>query len=478
MPTLESVTGSFAGIIHGLTTSNLTEALIQRSKRMILDTLGVGLIGTTTEVFHKALQYSKVRHFQIYSSDISSTVWGQPDLRLPPLYASFVNGVAVHSMDFDDTWHPATHPSGAVLPSLIALSETLPSHQKKSGLDFLLAFNVGIEVQGRLMRFSNEASNIPRRFHPPAVVGTMGSAAASSKFLGLDQVQCRQALAIAASYSGAPMANAGTQTKPLHIGNAGRHGLEAACFAFLGLEGNKQILDLESGFGAFYHDYNPQALPSLESYNWLLEKQDVAIKRFPAHLGMHWVVDAACAVRKHIAGDNEPLLIDNIQKIVLKIPEAKYVSRPLPSSEHEARHSFQFNACTALLDGLVSVQSFNDQNVTRPELQKMLSKIEVLHPSDNQPNFEKLYCEVSVTLTNGTTFTERCNTFYGHWRKPLSNEDLVKKFRSNALTVLSEDGVDSIVEMVNKLEDLSDCSELCSFLRQRGQANSKQERSF
>lgn len=469
----KTVTGSFAGIIHGLTPNNLTEALIRRSKRMILDTLGVGLIGTTTEVFHKALQYSK-----IYSTDISSTVWGQSDLRLPPLYASFVNGVAVHSMDFDDTWHPATHPSGAVLPTLIALSETLPSHHKKSGLDFLLAFNVGIEVQGRLMRFSNEASKIPKRFHPPAVVGTMGSAAASSKFLGLDQVQCREALAIAASYSGAPMANAGTQTKPLHIGNAGRHGLEAAFFAFLGLEGNKEILDLESGFGAFYYDYNPQALPSLESYNWLLEKQDVAFKRFPAHLGMHWVADAACAVRKHIAGDNEPLPVDNIQNIVLKIPDAKYVSRPFPTSEHEARHSFQFNACTALLDGLMSIQAFSAQKISRPELQKMLSKTEVFHPSDNEPNFEKMYCEVSVTMTNGVTFTERCNTFYGHWRKPLSNEDLVKKFRSNALTVLAEDGVEGIVEMVNKLEDLSDCSVLCSFLRQRGQAAGKQERSF
>lgn len=64
-------------------------------------------------------------------------------------------------MDFDDTWHPATHPSGAVLPALLALAESLP-HQP-SGLDLLLAFNVGIEVQGRLMRFSREAFNIPER---------------------------------------------------------------------------------------------------------------------------------------------------------------------------------------------------------------------------------------------------------------------------------------------------------------------------
>ncbi|XP_075055943.1 cis-aconitate decarboxylase [Mixophyes fleayi] len=469
----KTVTGSFAGMIHGLTTSNLTELVIQRSKRMILDTLGVGLIGTTTEVFQKALQYSK-----IYSTDISSTVWGQSDLRLPPLYASFVNGVAIHSMDFDDTWHPATHPSGPVLPSLIALTETLPAHTKKSGLDLLLAFNVGIEVQGRLMRFSTEASNIPKRFHPPAVVGTMGSAAAVSKFLHLGQSQCREALAIAASYSGAPMANAATQTKPLHIGNAGRNGLEAACFAFLGLEGNKQILDLESGFGAFYHDYNPQALASLQSYEWLLEKQAVAFKRFPAHLGMHWVADAACAVRKHISGDNGSLPVNNIQKIKLKIPDAKYVNRPFPSSEHEARHSFQFNACTALLDGVVSVQSFSDQSITRSELKELLGKIEVVHPSDNEPNFEKLYCEVSVTLTNGVTFTERCNTFYGHWRKPLSYEDLVKKFKSNASTVLSMDGVEGIVEMVNKLEDVSDCSVLSSLLRLRKQTTDKQEIAF
>lgn len=36
-----------------------------------------------------------VNFFQIYSSDICSTIWGHLDFRLPPLYAAFVNGVAV-----------------------------------------------------------------------------------------------------------------------------------------------------------------------------------------------------------------------------------------------------------------------------------------------------------------------------------------------------------------------------------------------
>ena len=54
-------------------------------------------------------------------------------------------------------------PSGAVLPALLAICDMLPSNNKPSGVDLLMAFNVGIEIQGRLMRFSNEAHNIPKR---------------------------------------------------------------------------------------------------------------------------------------------------------------------------------------------------------------------------------------------------------------------------------------------------------------------------
>ncbi|KAM5288064.1 LOW QUALITY PROTEIN: cis-aconitate decarboxylase [Ctenodactylus gundi] len=456
-----SVTESFAHLIHGLKVEHLTDRVIQRSKRMILDTLGTGFLGTSTAVFHKASQYSK-----IYSSNVSSTVWGQTDFRLPPVYAAFVNGVAIHSMDFDDTWHPATHPSGAVLPTLTALSEALPQHTKFSGLDLLLAFNIGIEVQGRLLHFSKEASDIPKRFHPPSVVGTLGSAAAASKFLGLGSTKCQEALAIAASYAGAPMANAATQTKPLHVGNAARHGIEAAFLAMLGLRGNKQILDLSSGFGAFYANCSPKVLPSLDTHNWLLDEQDVAFKRFPAHLATHWVAEAAASVRKHLVlSDRAQLSIDHIERIVLRVPDVQYVNRPFPDSEHEARHSFQYVACTMLLDGDITIPSFQTCQIRRPQVRELLRKVELEHPSDNLPSFNTLYCEISVTLKEGVTFTERSDTFYGHWRKPLSQEDLKKKFRDNTSRVLSHDVVESLIKIIEKLEDLEDCGMLTTLLK-------------
>ncbi|XP_053419741.1 cis-aconitate decarboxylase [Nycticebus coucang] len=457
---LKSVTESFARLIHGLKVGHLTDQVIQRSKRMILDTLGVGFLGTSTEVFRKASQYSKV-----YSSNISSTVWGQPGFRLPPAYAAFVNGVAIHSMDFDDTWHPATHPSGAVLPVITALSEALPQSPRFSGLDLLLAFNVGIEVQGRLLHFSKEANDIPKRFHPPSVVGTLGSAAAASKLLGLSLTKCQEALAIAVSHAGAPIANAATETKPLHIGNAAKHGIEAASLAMLGLRGNKQVFDLEAGFGAFYTNYSPKVLPNLDSHTWLLDHQDVAIKSFPAHLATHWVADAAASVRKHVVTDGAQFPTKCIEKVVLRIPDIQYVNRPFPDSEHEARHSFQYVTCAMLLDGGITVPSFQTHQINRSQVRDLLGKVELEHPPDNLPSFNTLYCEISVTLKDGTTFTHRSDTFYGHWRKPLSQEDLEAKFRANTSRVLSCDTVESLIKIVEKLEDLEDCSALTTLLK-------------
>ncbi|XP_055965952.1 cis-aconitate decarboxylase [Sorex fumeus] len=454
----KSVTESFAKLIHGLKVEHLTDQVLQRSKRMILDTLGVGILGTSTDVFHKASKYSK-----IYSSNLSSTVWGRPDLRLPPTYAAFVNGVAIHSMDFDDTWHPATHPSGAILPVLMSLSEALPPSPKFSGLDLLLAFNIGIEVQGRLMHFSKEASDIPKRFHPPSVIGTLGSAAAASKFLGLSMAKCQEALAIAVSHAGAPMANAATQTKPLHIGNAARHGIEAAFLATLGLHGNRQVLDLETGFGAFYANYAPKVLPDLDAHTWLLDQQDVAFKRFPAHLGTHWVADAAAAVKEHLVRAQVP--VERIERIVLRIPDVPYVNRPFPESEHEARHSFQYVLCALLLDGNVTVPSFHKGQINRAQVRELLAKVRLEHPLDNLPNFNTMYCEVSVTLQDGVTFTERSDAFYGHWRKPLSWKDLQDKFRANTSGTLPCDGVEKLIEMVENLEELEDCSVLTPILK-------------
>uniref|UniRef100_A0A8D0GJZ2 Immunoresponsive gene 1, like n=1 Tax=Sphenodon punctatus TaxID=8508 RepID=A0A8D0GJZ2_SPHPU len=407
----ETVTSSFASFIHGVHPEHLSDVVHHRSKRMILDSIGVGLVGSMTHVFDIALRYCQ----EMYPSNPVSSVFGRKNLKLSPTLAAFSNGVVVHTMDFDDTWHPATHPSGAVLPALLP-----------NGLDFLLAFNVGIEVQGRLMRFPSEAQNIPKSAPTPWL--------------------------FAASLAGALIANAATLAKPLHIGNATRLGFEAMLLAARGMD-------------AFHGDYQPKllALPA-NNHEFLLEKQDIAFKCFPAHLGMHWVVDAALSVRNLLTNYYGSFLPSVIHAIVLRIPVSKYINRPFPESEHQAQHSFQFNTCTALLDGKVDIHSFSDDSIHHHELTELLAKVIVEHPKDNVANFDKMYGEVALILQNGDVLTSYCDTFYGHWRKPLSRESLLSKFRSNASHVLPEDKANTILVIVDNLENLPDSSQLTSCL--------------
>lgn len=300
------------------------------------------------------------------------------------------------------------------------------------------------------------------------MVGTIGSAAATAKLLSLNATQCGHALAIAASLAGAPMANAATLAKPLHIGNATRLGLEATLLAARGMEANLLILDDIpgcAGFSAFYGDYQPRPLTlSANSHEFLLEKQDIAFKSFPAHLGMHWVVEAALSARNLLINHSGSLSPSAIHTIVLRVPVSKYINRPFPESEHEARHSFQFNACAALLDGKLSICSFSDDNLHRQELAQLLSKVVVEHPKDNIASFDKMYAEVALILQNGDILTGRCDTFYGHWRRPLSRESLLRKFQTNASHVLPKDNIDNLVKTVDNIETLLDCSLLASCL--------------
>ena len=54
------MTSSFGKFISEVKPQHLSPTVLHRSKRMVLDSIGVGLVGSTTEVFELALQHCKV----------------------------------------------------------------------------------------------------------------------------------------------------------------------------------------------------------------------------------------------------------------------------------------------------------------------------------------------------------------------------------------------------------------------------------
>src|SRR6266850_2006309 len=159
-----------------------------------------------------------------------ATVVGTP-LKTAPGWAALANGAAGHAHDFDDTnFALLGHPSVPLLSTALAAAEA----EMGSGRALVLGYVVGFEVDVTLGRALNP-DHYTRGWHATSSIGTLGCAAAAARIMGLDLVQTRNALAIAASHASGLKENFGSMTKPYHAGHAARNGLLAAQLAREGL---------------------------------------------------------------------------------------------------------------------------------------------------------------------------------------------------------------------------------------------------
>lgn len=111
--------------------------------------------------------------------------------------AARFNGVASHTLDFDDTHLPSrVHPSTPLWPAVLAQAEALDL----TGLQASTAFIAGVEFQSRLAAVLGEA-HYAAGWHNTATLGTFGAAYATGILLGLDETALNHAVGIAGSFA-------------------------------------------------------------------------------------------------------------------------------------------------------------------------------------------------------------------------------------------------------------------------------------
>lgn len=146
--------------------------------------------------------------------------------------SALLNGTASHALDLDDVHlESRVHPSCVVWPVIVALA----GRCRSTGADAASAFVAGVEMQSRLGRLiGNPHYGIG--WHNTATLGTFGATSAAARLLGLDSVQHRHALGIAATMAAGLRASFGTMAKPLHAGRAAETGIQAALLASMGFK--------------------------------------------------------------------------------------------------------------------------------------------------------------------------------------------------------------------------------------------------
>ncbi|HEY7060048.1 MAG TPA: MmgE/PrpD family protein [Chloroflexota bacterium] len=439
-------------------------SVLRLAKRSILDGLGLALAGQAAESGHLVRAYLATLGCHGPSSVLGT------DLRLPPRFAAFANGVAIHADDYDDTqlavapdrvYGLLTHPTAPVMPAVLALAE----REGRSGREALAAYVLGVEVECKVCE-AIHPRHYQDGFHSTGTVGTIGAAASAARLLGLSPEQTRRALGIAASQAAGLRENFGTMTKPFHAGRAAESGVVAAEFAALGWTAAPNVLEAGRGFyQAAGGSYDPGLIEGQLGAPWTFDAPGISIKPHPSgsltHPGMGLMLDL---VRQHDLRPEEVRLVRVGTN--RNMPNALIHHRP--RTELEAKFSMEFCLAILLLERRAGLAEFTDAVVNRPDAQAMIERIEFgVHPEAEAAGYDKMTTIIEIELADGRTLAGRADFGKGSPANPLSDAELEAKFRECAARGgLPEPAAERVAALVWRLEELADVRALAALLRQ------------
>ncbi len=420
---------------------------LELSKRLFLDCMGSALAAVVEPAGRIVQEYVR----EIGATEEARLIGTSTKTSAPN--AAFANGVMAHAISFDDSG--PSHPTVTILPVLLALGEKY----KFSGRELLTAQVLGYDVFLRFNAATKRAAAIRLSgWHPTGFFGTVAASAMTAKLLGLDVNTTRIALGIASSLSGGLSQNIGTMGMPLHAGNAARNGMVSALLAQKGFTADDEIL--EGQFGLLNalcgrDAYSIEELTANLGDPFKVISPGINIKFYPSCWAHHRAVDAMLHLveKYHFSADE----VESIEcDLLVDKPIGRYIN---PETDLQAKYSVGYNLAIALLDGKVGIEQFFPEKILDAKTQELLARVKHVPQKLSEEGPDKHI--VRVRLKDGREYSHGVEHCKGEAEaKPLSKDELLKKYRTCARRVLSEDKVERSIQIINTLEDTGNIDEL------------------
>ncbi|MGZ6852574.1 MAG: MmgE/PrpD family protein [Mycobacteriaceae bacterium] len=415
-----------ASFATGLTLEQVPQEVRERAVLHMIDCLGIAVASTSMD-FGESVHRAGSRLGQ---GDESRVVgWGTA---LPAASAALVNGTLIHGLDFDDTHIEAIHHASApALAAALAVADA----EDVSGGELLLAYIVGLEVGCRLA-IAGEGEFHDRGFHPTGIMGTFAAVCVAGKLRGVEPEVMVRALGLAGSQAAGLLELHHSWLKRLHPGWASHSGIIASTLAEEGFIGPASVFEGDNGLYRSHLGRVPtrEAL-HLDDLGTRWMSAEIALKPYPCCHFTHAFIDAALDLREEILDGGRSL--DDIVSIECPTSErlipavaAPVERRVAPETIYDALFSIQFAVALALQDGRVDLASFYDQPLDAPEVRRLAALVTC--PIDPASDYPRHFPgEVIIRFSDGTVLQRRHATSRGTQEQPLSEADVLAKFRSN-----------------------------------------------
>jgi 2-methylcitrate dehydratase len=447
-----------------LTYQDLPPDLIHQTKRVLLDTLGCAIGGSDSEASQAIEAFLRES-----GHPEEATVFGS-GLKTSCLNATLANGAMVRYLDYNDTafilqgetYRTGYHPS-EVIPPILALAE----RQHLSGREVIAAIVAGYDlslcfleaVTGVGMEKKGWNGDTRGAYIMPLVAG---------KILGLTEEQMENAVGISASCHAVlgildTPAEEYTMTKNIRFPTMAYSGILAAMLAKKGFTGPTTVIEGHDGFveTIMKGEYDVSKLANISGKFAIRE---TCIKSIIADFSSHGHLTATLNLVKE--NDIKPEDVAEV-RITTSKRCAEHTGDPIkkyPKNKETADHSSYYLTAIAIIDRQIGPDQFTPEKFQNPKVRELIDRVIL----KGDPDLDKARpAGISEIITKqGKKYQCRVDYPRGHARNPMTDEEIVGKFKSMASKYMSDKQTNQIIDTVfvlDKLEDVGMLNKLMVF---------------
>jgi 2-methylcitrate dehydratase PrpD len=448
-----SLAADFAARLAAFRLKDVPDEVVRHARVILLDTLGAILAASTPK-------YSATRIL----ADFAGRLGGRPESSLVGqrrktscVTAALVNGTLGYYCDIEPHHVGGIlHAPAVMVPTALAVAEK----EGATGARFLEAMLLGIEVTCRVSYALNPVALYNRGFHPSAICGAFGAAAAAGRLFKLPAPRMAVALGLAMQQACGLLAWASDHTensRPFNPGLAARNGVTAAYLASLGFGGPPDPFEGKYDlFSAFSGERHPEALLADWGTHYYLP--EFAIKRYSSCSFTHAALDALLGL-----AEDEKVGAADVEEIVLRFPQSGV--HMIDNNELKS-HCTQYILPVGLVFRQVLIDDILQDRRAHPEVARLGARTRMVGDPELEKTWPEVYASiVELALRDGRHLSRRVDHAKGMRENPLTTEEIRQKYLKLSTTVTTAGHAERIADVAEGVHRLSDVGELADLLR-------------
>ena len=454
---MESISRRMAHFARSLRFEAIPDPAVSAAKRFLLDSVGCALGALKLPDVQAAYRYVQ----QLGGTKQASIIGYGGQTNVPN--AALMNSLLIRAMDYNDIYwkEDPSHPSD-VIPAALAPGE----YRRVDGKELIVGIVIAYELVMRLCAAAHPGIREFGWHH--ASLTQFVSPLVAGRMLGLCENEMVAAVGISGSSHftlGAVVAGHLTNMKNAADPLATEAGVRAAMLAAMGYTGPMEVFEGKEGLFRVLSGttWDQEALFDGLGEKFLITK--CSLKAFPTEVLTHQPITATLELMQENRINPSKVKEVLVETTTRGVDILSDPSKHHPTTKETADQSLPYCIAVAIAKGEVLPSDFEEKALRHPLVLELLPKIKVVANPEIDALFPKVKrAIVTITSDDGQIHRNQEDFAKGEPERPLSDEELVGKFRENARAALGEPQLKKLIHSTLTVEEFTDIRQYVSLL--------------